>query len=79
MIVDAITVEWPTPDQVRAYRVRAGITQGQAAALVGLGSPSRWNNYAAGRTQLEAVRWLVFLLMTDQHPTHRLTQRSAHA
>jgi hypothetical protein len=79
MILDAIECEWPSPDKIRAFRLRAALTQKQAALLVGLGQPSRWNDYERGRTQLDAIRWLVFLLMTDQHPTHRLTQRSGHA
>lgn len=79
MIVGAIEIEWPSADKVRAFRLRADLTQKQAAALVGLGQAARWNDYENDRTRIEPVRWLVFLLMTDQHPTHQLTTRSGHA
>ena len=75
MSSDTIECETPSADKVRAYRLRASLTQGQAAALVGLGAPSRWNDYEAGRHLVDPIRWLVFLLLTDQHPTHQLTPR----
>jgi len=78
MIAAPIECEWPSADKVRAFRLRAGITQGQAAALVGLGAAARWCDYETGRHQLDAVRWLVFLLLTEQHPTYVISPRSPH-
>jgi transcriptional regulator with XRE-family HTH domain len=72
---DAIAIEWPSAEKIRTLRLRAELTQREAAELVCLGAPARWNDYEAGRTQLDAIRWLAFLLLTDQHPTHRLTAR----
>jgi hypothetical protein len=76
MTASAIECEWPTAEKVRALRLRADLTQGQAAELVGLGAPARWCDYEAGRNQIDWIRWLVFLLLTNQHPTHRLTPRA---
>lgn len=76
MSTDAIEVEWPSPDKVRALRLRAGLTQAEAAELVGLGAHTRWSAYESGRFRCEPLRWFFFLLMTDQHPTHRLTPRA---
>lgn len=78
MISGELAIECPSPDKIRAFRERVGITQGQAAALVNLGQPARWCDYEAGRKPCDPIRWLVFLLMTDQHPTHRLTERGSH-
>lgn len=75
MSADTIECEIPSADKVRALRLRAELTQGQAAGLVGLGAAPRWNDYEAGRRRMDAVRWFVFLLLTDQHPTHQLTPR----
>lgn len=75
MTADTIDCETPSADKVRALRQRMGLTQAEAAALVGLGAPARWNDYEAGRHQVDPIRWLVFLLLTDQHPTHQLTSR----
>jgi hypothetical protein len=76
---DTIDCETPSADKVRALRLRAFLTQRQAAELVGLGAAARWNDYEAGRHRVDPIRWLVFLLLTDQHPTHRITSRSSHA
>jgi hypothetical protein len=76
---DAIECEWPSADKVRALRLRMLLTQRQAATLVGLGSSARWCDYEAGRKQIDSMRWLVFQLLTDQHPTHQLKPRGRHA
>lgn len=38
----------PTPDQLRADRAAAGLTQAQAAALAGYGARERWAELEAG-------------------------------
>ena len=75
MSADTISCETPSPDKVRAYRLRVLLTQAQAAELVGLGAAARWNEYERGRQPVDPIRWLVFLLLTNQHPTHQLTSR----
>lgn len=55
------------PDQVRAARLRAGLTQEQAAYLVHLSSAVRWSEYERGVRQIDPARWELFLLLTNQH------------
>lgn len=68
-----------SPAAIRAARTAAGLTQAQAAQLVGLGDQARWAEYESS-TNKRARRpgsavWQLFLLLTDQHPTHKLTHR----
>ncbi len=51
----------PTPAQLRAARVHAGLTQAAAATLAGLGAQSRWAEYESGARGMDAVRWRYFL------------------
>lgn len=59
-------------DQVRAARVRAGLTQDQAAYLVHLSSGIRWSEYERGIRNIDQARWELFLLLTEQHPRLRV-------
>lgn len=68
----------PTPDQILAARQTAGHTQAQAAELVGLSGGIRWAEYERGGPtgrRIDACRWQVYLLATDQHPEYRLAKR----
>jgi hypothetical protein len=51
------------------------LTQAQAAESVGLGAPERWAEYENGARSPDAARWALFLLLADQHPTHKLSRR----
>lgn len=64
-----------TPEAVLQARQSAGLSQAQAAALVHLGSAVRWSEYERGIRTIDVARWLLFLLLTDQHPTSRLVDR----
>lgn len=59
----------PTPDQIKAAREHAGLTQEQAATLVHLSSRFRWSEYERGSAKIDAARWELFLIKTGQHPT----------
>lgn len=70
----------PTSAEVRQARERAKLTQTDAAKLV---SPSKtkpyrtWQNYEIeagqkGHRTIPLATWELFLLITDQHPTHRM-------
>lgn len=59
----------PTPGEIIAARQRAGHTQAQAAALVGLGSNMRWSEYERGARVPDPARWAIYLLSTGQHPS----------
>lgn len=73
----------PTPAQVRAAREAAGLTQTQAATLISVSraKPYRtWQNYELAADQrdhrdIPLAVWELFLLLTDQHPTHRMIDR----
>jgi hypothetical protein len=72
---DILEAEWPTPEEIREARLRAGLSQADAAALAGLGAQQRWAEYEAGQHQMDASRWLLFLLLLGLHPTHHITRR----
>jgi hypothetical protein len=72
----------PSPENVLAARVAAGQTQAQAAALVGLSGGIRWSEYertssGPSSRRIDAARWHLYLLLTDQHPEYRLAKRRA--
>ena len=78
------TLSRPEGHEVAAARKRAGLTQAQAARLVGsLASrqPYRtWQSYEVGDKhpggrQIPMATWALFLLLTHQHPTLKVTQR----
>jgi len=62
----------PTPEAIRA--ARGGLTQSDAAALAGT-VKNRWAEYESGVRRPHWGLWEMFLLRTDQHPTHRLQAR----
>lgn len=65
-----------TPEKVFQARQAAGLSQAQAAALVHLGSPVRWSEYERGTRTIDAARWELFLLLTDQHPAKSVIART---
>lgn len=71
-----------TPQTVRAARLAAGQSQAQAAALIGLADRSNWAAYERDPAmptarQIDAAKWSLYLLATDQHPSYRLAARRA--
>jgi putative transcriptional regulator len=69
-------VKSPTVDEVRAARIAAGLTQTAAGELVG-GSLTTWQGWEYGTRTVSPAVWAMFLLLTSQHPTHRLATRRA--
>ena len=53
----------PTPEEIRAARERAGLTQAQAAALVH-STLRAWQRYEAGERRMHPALWELFLLKT---------------
>jgi DNA (cytosine-5)-methyltransferase 1 len=51
----------PSPHEIREARHRAGLTQSQAAALVGVTLRS-WQYWEAGERNVEARAWELFLI-----------------
>jgi len=70
---------------VRAARVVAGLSQTAAAQLVsdaGKKGYRTWQRYEAptdspDHREIPNGLWELFLLLTDQHPTHRLVAQAA--
>lgn len=59
-------IQKPTPDQIRAARKAAGLTQKQAAELVHAGHVVNWNTWEKGRFGMPRAAWHLFLILTDQ-------------
>lgn len=53
-----------TPDQIRAARKAAGLTQEQAGALVGAPSRRTWQNWETGRRNMPGAKWELFQIKT---------------
>ncbi len=74
----------PTPEEVRAARKAAGLTQGEAGELISpaLVKPYRnWQSYevrsgGAGARAIPLASWELFLLLTNQHPRFILQARA---
>lgn len=81
-IQGAITdrVAQPTSAEVKAARLAAGLSQGEAAQLISAATskPYRtWQGYEAREGQkdhraIPLATWELFLLLTHQHPSLRL-------
>jgi len=63
------------PADILSVRLHAGLTQDEAAALVGLGSRTRWAEYENGTRRPESSRWELFLLKSGLHPEFTLRRR----
>ena len=51
----------PTPGQVRAARLNAGLTQTEAAVIIGK-YITTWQNYEYGKTPIPYAAWELFKL-----------------
>ena len=74
----------PSPAEVRSARERAGLTQAQAAGLVSPAKTKPYRTWAGYEIEdIESVNaraiplatWELFLLLTDQHPTMKLSDK----
>lgn len=54
----------PTPEQVKAARLAAGLTQAAAAALVHRANYRRWGEWENGKETMPAAEWELFQLKT---------------
>lgn len=55
-------MEQPTPEQIRAAREAAGLTQAQAADLVHAGSYRTWQDWEKGRRPMPMMAWELFCI-----------------
>lgn len=54
-----VVTTMPSPADIRAARLRAGLTQAQAAALVGV-QPRAWRYWEGGGRKMGAAVWELF-------------------
>jgi len=55
----------PSPTEIREARHRAGLTQSQAAALVGV-QPRAWRYWEGGGRRMGVGVWELFLIKTRE-------------
>ena len=65
----------PTPEQVKALREKAGLSQSALAKLIGLSSQQLINDYENGKKSPNAQTWTLMLLATSQHLNFELEQK----
>lgn len=73
----------PTPEEVKVARKAAGLTQTQAAQVIGQAGVKGYRTwqrfeYTVDNKDHRAINpklWELFLLLTDQHPTMKLVRR----
>jgi DNA-binding transcriptional regulator YiaG len=54
----------PAPNEIRAAREAAGLSQSKAAAVVGSKSYQRWYEWETGRRNMPIAKFELFLLKT---------------
>lgn len=57
----------PTAQEVKDARMAVGMSQLEAAQLVGHASYQTWNYWENGHRTIPAASWALFLLATGQH------------
>ncbi len=79
----SVRMKQPTPDEIRAARERAGMSQAQAAALISTAKKAGYKTWAGYETvegknarTIPLPVWELFLLLTEQHPTLLLANRT---
>lgn len=65
----------PTKEQVKEARLKAGLTQKQAAEVLKIPHTRTWQYWEAGTNAMSESDYELFLLLTDQHPVYRLAKR----
>ena len=68
-----LLIDAPTPDQVKAARLAAELSQLEAGALIGR-TGQDWYRYESGRRAMDPSTWALFMLATDQHPAARIAK-----
>lgn len=66
----------PSPTDIREARIRAGLTQEQAGALIGAPSRRTWQNWETGRRNMPAAKWELFQLKIAGGVMYAMTVKS---
>lgn len=56
----------PRPDEIKAARLTAGLTQVEAGAVVHSPSRRAWQNWERGESKIPMAEWELFLIKTGQ-------------
>ena len=56
----------PTPEEIKAARLTAGLTQAEAGAVVHSPSRRAWQNWERGESKIPMAEWELFLIKTGQ-------------
>jgi DNA-binding transcriptional regulator YiaG len=64
--------------QLKAARTRLNLTTREAAALLDVSEITfqRWEGQTGFKKPIPFAYWELFLLKTDNHPTHKMIERS---
>ena len=65
----------PTPEQVKALRLKTGLSGSQFAELIGLSNRQLISDYENDRKTPNAQTWTLMLLATNQHPGFELREK----
>jgi len=64
---DSLLTSAPTPEQMKAARINAGLTQAQASRMIfGTGNYHTFQNYELGTRQASVGTYILLMLMTEQ-------------
>jgi DNA-binding transcriptional regulator YiaG len=64
-LIGYAVTKMPSPTDIREARHRAGLTQSQAAALVGV-QPRAWRYWEGGGRTMDGAKWELFLIKTKE-------------
>ena len=65
----------PTAEEVKALRLKAGLSGSQFAKLIGLSNRQLISDYENDRKTPNAQTWTLMLLATNQHPNFELREK----
>ena len=66
--MSSMPIDEPTADNISLLRSRAGLTQTQAAAMVGLEGFQQWSKWERGLETMPQALWELFLVKCGSHP-----------
>lgn len=59
-------MEYPTPEEIKAARLRAGQTQQKAAETVYRADSARWREWEGGKYKMDKAVWELYLIKTSK-------------
>ena len=59
-------MDHPTPEEIKAARLRAGQTQQKAAETVHRSDSARWREWESGKHKMDKAVWELYLTKTEK-------------